>query len=256
LPVLSKPTEYYDRYWAEQGREGGTFLLPSLRRLLQENVSADDRCLDVGCGRGQGAGAWLAENAGSYLGVDVSEEALRVARGAGLEVRRIDDAGRLPFGDDEFSLVVCVEVIEHLLDPAAAAAEILRVLRPGGRLIATVPNAAYWRRRFDLAVLGRWNPLGDAESVIRPWRDPHLRFFTRSALGRMLTEAGYDPVRTGGHGGTWMLDVPGFRRLVRNRASGPSAGIAYGRIASVAPTLFAHHLHAVALKPGGPEQPA
>lgn len=65
----------------------------------------------------------------------------------------IGDAHRLPFADGSVDAVVCTEVFEHLLDPPAAAGEIVRVLRPGGRLVLTTRfcfplhdrPADYWR---------------------------------------------------------------------------------------------------------------
>jgi SAM-dependent methyltransferase len=240
----AEATYYYERYWADAEPGYGNVLLPHVRELLEPMVSTIDECLDVGCGRGA-AGIWIVGRVTSYEGVDVSGSALQVARDAGLTVRQIDNAGELPYPDHQFDLVLCLEVLEHLVEPGLAAEEILRVLRPGGRLIATVPNVAHWRRRADLAILGRWNPFGDSQSVIRPWRDPHVRFFTRSALGRMLAEVGYEPVLTGGHAGPWLIDLPGLRRLVRRPVPGPL----YRRIVRAAPSLFAHNLHAVAFKP-------
>ncbi|MBA2448094.1 MAG: class I SAM-dependent methyltransferase, partial [Chloroflexi bacterium] len=49
----------------------------------------------------------------------------------------VGDAHRLPFADATFDAIVCTEVFEHLLEPTAAAAEMIRVLRPGGRLVLT-----------------------------------------------------------------------------------------------------------------------
>jgi SAM-dependent methyltransferase len=237
--------DYYDAYWSEHGFDPDRPLLDSLRRILEQQVGPHDDCLDVGCGAGGGAAAWLAARSRSYAGVDVSPRAVDAARASGLDARAVDDASRLPFADGSFDRVVCVEVLEHLLDPFAAAREARRVLRPGGRLIATVPNVAYWRRRFDLGVLGRWNPLGDEWSAHRPWRDPHLRFFSRGNLAAMLREAGFDPVTTGGHGVSWLEDVPGARRLARRREPGP----VFRLLTGLAPSLFAHHLHAVAVCP-------
>ncbi|MFN8523349.1 MAG: class I SAM-dependent methyltransferase [Chloroflexota bacterium] len=49
----------------------------------------------------------------------------------------VADAHHLPFADGSIGTVVCTEVFEHLLDPPTAASEIVRVLRPGGRLVLT-----------------------------------------------------------------------------------------------------------------------
>jgi SAM-dependent methyltransferase len=53
------------------------------------------------------------------------------------EIDLIGDAHRLPFGDATFDAIVCTEVFEHLLEPPAAAREMIRVLKPGGRLALT-----------------------------------------------------------------------------------------------------------------------
>src|SRR5262245_36668614 len=53
------------------------------------------------------------------------------------EIDLIGDAHRLPFPDASVDAVVCTEVFEHLIDPPAAAREIVRILKPGGRLVLT-----------------------------------------------------------------------------------------------------------------------
>jgi SAM-dependent methyltransferase len=237
--------DYYDVYWSEHGYDPPQVMLPPFRAVLERRVRPDASCIDVGCGRGGGPSAWLAAHTASYVGVDISDQALAVARAAGLNVQRIDDASELPFPDSSFDVALCAEVLEHLVDPCGAAREIRRVLRPGGILICTVPNIAYWRRRVDMALFGRWHPLGDNQSTRRPWRDPHLRFFGRGNLRNMLREAGYDPVVVGGHGISWMTDVPGVRRLMRRDEAGP----VYERLVEAAPSVFAHRFHAIATKP-------
>jgi SAM-dependent methyltransferase len=134
-------------------------------------------------------------------------------------------------------------VLEHLVRPDHAAAEILRVLAPGGVLVATVPNAVFWRRRLD-AVVGRWHPLGDELSVEQPWRDPHLRFFTPRALATMIAAAGFEDVRTSGHEGALVRELPVVRGLGRGGVSD-----AYRRLERRAPGLLAQRINCVARKP-------
>ena len=100
---------------------------------------ADARLLDVGCG-----GAWLAEHFDDYAGVDVSADAVAGARERGLDVREIGPADPLPFGDAEFDAVVLKDVLEHVPDPVALVLEVRRVLRPGGRVFASSPDAQRW----------------------------------------------------------------------------------------------------------------
>jgi 2-polyprenyl-3-methyl-5-hydroxy-6-metoxy-1,4-benzoquinol methylase len=50
----------------------------------------------------------------------------------------------LPFEDNRFDYVVCSDVIEHTPDPYAAVKELIRVLRPNGKICITVPNRTFW----------------------------------------------------------------------------------------------------------------
>ncbi len=186
----------------------------------------------------------------TYIGVDVSGDAVQKARGLGLDARVIDDAAALPFRDGSFDAVVCLEVLEHLFAPQLVAAEIFRVLRPGGVLLATVPNVAYWRGRVELALLGRFDPYGDDLSVVQPWGDPHIRFFTVGSLRRILRMTGYRPIIIGGHGGMLLSDIPLVgRTLYRLRLIRGRASRLYPYLARAWPQLLALRLHVAATKP-------
>lgn len=194
--------EYYDRFWTsdlERHYEPEPRLLAAIDRALDAHADV----LDIGCGSGNSYARAVARGARSYVGVDVSDAAVEAARASGLDARVIDDAAELPFEDGSFDVVLCVEVLEHLFSPDRAAAEIRRVLRPGGRLVASSPNVAYWRLRANLA-FGLWNPLGDELSIEQPWRDPHIRFFTPTTMKRMLDMAGFRTVTVGAHGGRFL----------------------------------------------------
>jgi len=237
--------EYYEQYWSASGSGFRGRMAQQLGELLRSLVPPEADCLDVGCGDGRTCGAWLAEHARSYVGVDVSATAVDQARLAGLDARVIDDAAELPFAEQSFDFVACVEVFEHLFDAEGAASEIARVLRPGGRVLAQVPNVAHWRHRVDMAVLGRFNPLGDSESLARTWRDPHIRFFTVTTLPRMLTSVGFEIDHVSGGGVSGLRDIPVLRRYARHREAGP----VMRRLVEVRPSVFASRVRVVARKP-------
>ncbi|CDO86305.1 SAM-dependent methyltransferase [Mycobacterium triplex] len=111
--------------------------------------------LDVGSGPGT-VTASLARAAGKdglALGVDISEAMLAraVRNEAGPHVGFIRaDAQRLPLRDDTIDAVVSMAVLQLVPDPAAALAEMARVLRPGGRLVIMVPTAGRAARAWRL----------------------------------------------------------------------------------------------------------
>jgi SAM-dependent methyltransferase len=237
--------EYYEHYWSESGSGFQGRMGQQLGELLRSLVPPEADCLDVGCGDGRTCGGWLAGHARSYVGVDVSATAVEQARAAGLDARVIDDAAALPFADESFDFVACIEVFEHLFDAEGAGAEIARVLRPGGRLLAQVPNVAHWRHRIDIAALGRFNPLGDSDSLSRTWRDPHIRFFTVDTLPRMLANVGLEVERVSGTGVSGLRDFPLLWRYARRSEPGP----VMRRLVEKRPSVFASRVRVVARKP-------
>jgi SAM-dependent methyltransferase len=97
------------------------------------------RCLDLGSDNGV-VSLLLRRAGGSWASADLTEEAVASIRGlVGTEVHRTDGA-RLPFPDGEFDRVVVVDMLEHVSDEAAFAAELGRVTRPGGRLVVNTPH--------------------------------------------------------------------------------------------------------------------
>ena len=100
-----------------------------------------DSFLDAGCGDGRYLRALDAELPERIAGVDISERILETAQAA---IPRADlrqgNLEALPFDDASFDLVLCTQVIEHVLDAAAGVAELVRVLRGGGRLVISTDN--------------------------------------------------------------------------------------------------------------------
>jgi len=110
------------------------------------------RALDVGTGTGHFA-QFLAGRGACAVGVDISRPMLRVASAKKHMPPLVQaDAGTLPFGDGSFDLVFSVTALEFVPDPVRALGEMVRVCRPGGRLVVGVLNAwspwAWSRRRM------------------------------------------------------------------------------------------------------------
>jgi SAM-dependent methyltransferase len=91
----------------------------------------------------------------------------------------IADAGLLPFADDTFDLVVCIEVLEHLPDPARGLAEIARVA--SSRVVTSVPREPIWR----VANMARGSYLGDLGNTpghLNHWSTRSFRRFIEGHL--------------------------------------------------------------------------
>lgn len=135
---------YFDRLVRERG-EFDPFAPRGWRTIatrFDEMVPARSlsRLLDIGCGTGQSRQVYADRTAG-YVGIDLSLEALAVARGklsAGEWCQA--DACRLPFADSTFDAVAFSSVLHHMPDFRPALSEALRVLTPGGRVFAFDPN--------------------------------------------------------------------------------------------------------------------
>jgi ubiquinone/menaquinone biosynthesis C-methylase UbiE/uncharacterized protein YbaR (Trm112 family) len=160
--------------------------------LLRELAAIEQPLiLDVATGTGRLPQALLREHFGGRLiGLDLSRGMLRQARAKlrpyGEQVSLVwQDAGHLPFDDDTFAAVTCLESLEFLPRPLEALAEMVRVLAPGGVLFVTnrvggeawlLPGRAIPRPEFDQVLRGL---LGDVH--IRPWQKAYDLALARKA---------------------------------------------------------------------------
>jgi SAM-dependent methyltransferase len=120
-----------EHHWWYRGRR--RVILAELDRLP---LPARAQVLDAGCGSGR----TLQEltRYGPVRGIELSAEAAELARGRGHEVT-IGRLEQLPWQDASFDLITCLDVIEHTPDDRVTLQELLRVTRPGGFLLVTVP---------------------------------------------------------------------------------------------------------------------
>ncbi|MBC8164881.1 MAG: class I SAM-dependent methyltransferase [Bryobacteraceae bacterium] len=122
---------------------------------MKDDLPADRSgpALDVGCGFGFALRALRASGFSDVRGVEISEQQAEIARRGGFEVAVVSDtAAWLREHQGEFGLILLLDVLEHVPVPGQIdlVRAIRKALRPGGRLIVTVPNAnsplaARWR---------------------------------------------------------------------------------------------------------------
>jgi len=140
--------------------------------------------LDVGCGAGLLCEP-LARLGAEVTGIDASPEVIAVAQehaaAMGLEIDyRAGDVQEL---EDQFDLVTCMEVIEHVADPAAFLKALARRLAPGGLLVLSTPNATGWSKLMMIT-------LGEGLGRIPKGTHDFDKFISPDRMKMLLAEAG------------------------------------------------------------------
>ena len=174
-------SRYDDELWELVPEDRGP--APGHLRRFVHSLGRVEHALDLGCGDGR----LTAElDAAELAAADVSSVALERARRRGIpdaQFVELEPDAALPLADAAFDLVLCAETLEHVRDVQLLLSEARRVLRPGGRLAVTTP--AHGRRTgletFLHGFERRFDPLS-----------PHLRFFTRRSLWRILVDMGFE----------------------------------------------------------------
>ena len=111
-----------------------------LSRIIRElSLGPGSAVLDVGTGTGSNLRMLRELGFEHVLGLDRSPEAVRFCTEKGLGAVGLGDVRALPLRDRQFDLVLATDIIEHVDDDLAALRELARVLKPGGRLLLTVP---------------------------------------------------------------------------------------------------------------------
>ena len=163
-------------------------------RFDELGLRPGDHLLDVGSGFGRhvfecarrGARVVALDYAADEV-ADTAATLAAMAEAGEIEADRVAgarraDARRLPFADASFDVVITSEVLEHIGDDVAAIAEMVRVLKPGGRFAATVPA---W-----LPEVINWKLSDEYHAPKAP--GGHVRIYTRTELRAKLVAAGLD----------------------------------------------------------------
>ena len=164
------------------------------RRRLDCDLDAESgllrgRVLEIGCGRLSRRGRFRPPSAAVSRWVYVDRDLARAPHICA-------DAARMPIRDSAFDTVVCLEVLEYVWEPAAALAEMRRLLKPGGTLLLSTP----FLHRVD------------ADNDY--WR------FTEPALRRLLRESGFDVIRCVAQGSAFAVAANVLRYAVSVQGAG------------------------------------
>lgn len=149
-----------------------------IKKFIFNWLPNNGRLLSVGCGALHETKIFREKKLLIY-GIDISENAIKLAKRKGIEVKIGDVRTKIPFKNNFFDVVYAGEVIEHLGLIGNFFYEINRVLKTQGTLIITCPLLSWWRYRIQL-LLGK-----------DIFDDHHCRLLTIASIKRNLEENGF-----------------------------------------------------------------
>lgn len=162
-------------------------ILEGKYRKVADLLQPGSRVLELGCSTGYFSRA-LAQLGHDVTGLEGDAEAVDLCLQRGINAFKVDLSRANPFEHLEhgtFDAILSMDLLEHLPHPCSLLLDLKRVLKPGGRLIITGPNVAYWSVRLNL-LLGRWN-----YSQAGIMDETHLRWFTRATWRGLLEGVGF-----------------------------------------------------------------
>ena len=184
--------EHFDNKFIDDIKEtvGDNYFSPVLDRTFNQ-IKVRSVC-DIGCGNGVFTGDIKYRVDCRLIGVDSNKYALEQANKLDFdELIQVDDftKDRLPIEDSSVDLVICKDVLEHLIDPLFLMNEIFRILKPGGHFLVHVPNHFPIIGRLKFLIKNDLDTFSYFPSADR-YDFPHIRFFTLHSMVKMLDISG------------------------------------------------------------------
>jgi SAM-dependent methyltransferase len=168
-------------------RAGQERRLEMIRRAAGGRIRGD--ILENGCGVGMYL-KHLAVDAAFAVGLEIEFD--RAAEACGRDLVVVNGAGEdLPFEEAKFDVVLSHEVLEHVADDRRCLEEMVRVLKPGGRLALFVPNQGYPFETHGIYWKGKYHfgNIFGVNYLPRKWRDklaPHVRVYSGRDLAKLM----------------------------------------------------------------------
>lgn len=191
---LTKFSSLAHRWWDVDGEFGPLHAINPLRLDWIDGISPlkGQRVLDVGCGGGILADA-MARKGAEVLGIDLAEKSLKVAQLHALEAGTSQITYRLVAAEalaaempDQFDVVTCMEMLEHVPDPASVVQACARLAKPGGWVFFSTINRN--PKSFLMAILGAEYVL----NLVPRGTHEYARLLRPSELARFCRDAGLD----------------------------------------------------------------
>ena len=156
--------DYWDGVWLEEEGRNAEREYPELFPYVIARIPERSSVVDIGCGTGFLLERIKKQKNAQVFGLDISLSAIKVMK----EKRGIDGVATpippIPLKDDTYDVAICTEVLDHLDNDQGAIKEAIRITKPGGLILVTVPN-------------NRWGPEENPE---------HMRTYTKESLEKLF----------------------------------------------------------------------
>lgn len=166
--------------------------------LIAQLIPQGASVLDVGCGVGDLCIVLRKLRGAEVMGLEPHVERAAEARKHGLTIECGELDRSVASRCGKFDVVVFADVLEHLVDPVSVLEISHQVLRPEGRIVASIPNIAHWSVRLKL-LFGHFDyeECGLLDAT-------HLRWFTQKTVERVFAAAGFRISSIKRTPGAWM----------------------------------------------------
>jgi SAM-dependent methyltransferase len=159
------------------------------KEILPLLPKTSDRLLEVGCGTGSTLSYLKSSSRCRWAaGIELFHDAADIAR------KRIDcvvegsiEDIELPFEQESMDVILCLDVLEHLVDPWKTVRRLHLLLKPRGVLVCSIPNVRYFRVALSLLLRGKWE-YSDSGILDKT----HLRFFTKRSAVELVACSGLE----------------------------------------------------------------
>ncbi len=188
--------EHFDNKFIDDIDEkiGDNYFSPVLDYVFDQ-IKANDVC-DIGCGNGVFTGDLKQRINCNLIGVDSNKYALDQAQKLDFDkLIQVNDftKDKLPIDSASIDLVICKDVLEHLIDPLFLTNEISRILKTNGYFLVHVPNHFPIWGRLKFVLTNDIDTFNYFPSSSR-YDFPHIRFFTLSSVKKLLSVSGFQVI--------------------------------------------------------------
>ena len=173
----------FDLYWQTRDLEKADLRSQQRSEIVYSLLSQKaGRLLDAGCGRGWNS-AFFQQKGFNVEAFDISPEEVDLTRQRGIPAQILDlEQDRL---EGEYDVILCLEVLQFVIDPLKVLLKLESALKPRGELILSLPNEFHILRRIKILF---------GQPDLGGYNAPHIRFFSPKEIRRLIRSTGLEIV--------------------------------------------------------------